>query len=70
MHFRLAVEDIETNHWVVYALDVPGCFSSAQYSEEAIAQASVRIAEHLVWLSKHDISFLDADTPIEVEVVE
>jgi predicted RNase H-like HicB family nuclease len=55
---------------VVYVLDLPGCFSSAQNSEEAIAQASVRIAEHLVWLSKHDISFLDADTPIEVEVVE
>jgi uncharacterized damage-inducible protein DinB/predicted RNase H-like HicB family nuclease len=70
MYFRLTIEDIEPNHWVAYALDLPGCFSSAQNSEGAIAQAPERIAEHLAWLSKHMISFVDANLPIEVEIVE
>jgi len=70
MQFRLAIEDIEPNHWVAYALDLPGCFSSSQSSKGAIAQAPERITEHLAWLSKHGISFLDANLPIEVEIVE
>jgi hypothetical protein len=70
MQFRLAIEDIENNHWVVYALDLPGCFSSAQNSEEAIAQAPARVTEHLSWLSKHSVSFVNANLPIEVEIVE
>ncbi len=70
MRFRLAIEDIEPNHWVAYALDLPGCFSSARSLDGAIAQASERVAEHLAWLSKHDVSFLDITRPIEVEIVE
>jgi predicted RNase H-like HicB family nuclease len=70
MRFRIAVEDIENDHWVAYALDLPGCFSSAQSSEGAIAQAPERIAEHLAWLSKHGVFSLDANLPIEVEIVE
>jgi len=70
MRFRLAIEDIETNHWVAYALDLLGCFSSAQSLEGAIAQAPERIAEHLAWLSKHGVFSLNPNLSIEVEIVE
>ncbi|MEK7784821.1 MAG: type II toxin-antitoxin system HicB family antitoxin [Chloroflexota bacterium] len=53
MRYRLAVEDMEPEHWIAWALDVPGCFSSARTQEEAVANAPARIAEHFTWLTKH-----------------
>jgi predicted RNase H-like HicB family nuclease len=56
MLYRLAVEDIEPNHWVAWVLDLPGCFSSAQTEAEAVAQAPERILTYYAWLSSHDPS--------------
>ena len=53
MRYRLAVEDMEPGHWIAWALDVPGCFSSARTQEEAVTQAPAKIAEHLAWLAEH-----------------
>jgi predicted RNase H-like HicB family nuclease len=70
MGFRLALEDIEPNHWVAYALDLPGCFSSATNPETALAQAKEIISQHLFWLSSHDPVFSAFTTVVEVEIVE
>lgn len=61
---------MEPDHWIAYALDLPGCFSSAATPEEAVRQAPERIAAHLVWRAEHDCSFPVADGPIGVDVVE
>ena len=70
MRFRLAVENIEPNHWVAYIFDLPGCFSSAMSPSESISQAPQSIACHFVWLSEHSVSPSVANLPIEAEVVE
>ena len=70
MRFRLAVEDIEPNHWVTYVLDLPGCFSSAISPADTISQAPQSIARYFVWLSEHNVSSSVANLPIEAEVVE
>jgi len=70
MRYRLAVEDIEPNHWVAWALDLPACFSSAQTQANAVAHAPGRIADYHVWLSSHDSSLPVITDPVEVEVVE
>ena len=70
MHFRLAVEDIDPNHWVAYVLDLPGCFSSATNSEDAISQAPKSIVRYFSWLSEHDVPPSAANLPVEVEVAE
>lgn len=48
---QLAVELIEPNHWVAYALDLPGCFSSGKTETTAIEGAPERIRTYLEWLS-------------------
>lgn len=35
MRIRLAVEDIEPNHWVAWALDLPACYSSTATASAA-----------------------------------
>ncbi len=69
MPYRVAVEDLEPNHFIAYALDMPACFSSARVEAEAIALAPVRITEHLDWLTRHE-GRTETKTPIEVQVVE
>jgi hypothetical protein len=32
MRIRIAVEDIEPNHWIAWAFDLPACYSSARIS--------------------------------------
>ena len=46
MHIRLAVEDIEPNHWIAWALDLPACYSSARTMADAITHAPKKIAEY------------------------
>jgi len=70
MLFRLAIEDMEPNHWVAYALDLPGCFSSARSLLEAIDQAPESIAQYIEWLKKYTTISFDTKLPIEVELVE
>jgi len=70
MSYRLAVEDIEANHWIAWVLDLPACFSSAQTETEAVTRAPERIAAYYSWLSGHDPSLPEVDRPFEVELVE
>jgi uncharacterized damage-inducible protein DinB len=70
MRIRLAVEDMEPNHWIAWALDHPACFSSATTAAEAVAQAPQKIAAYFSWLTNHDGSLPTVDEPIETEVVE
>lgn len=70
MRIRLAVEDMEPNHWIAWAVDLPGCFSSATTAQSAIANASQKVLEYFSWLSKHDGSLLVVDDTIETEVIE
>jgi hypothetical protein len=70
MYIRLAVEDMEPDHWIAWALDLPGCFSPATTETEAMARAPYRIAEYSHWLRNHDGTLPSIDEPIEVQVVE
>lgn len=70
MRCRLAVEDIEPNHWVVWALDLPACFSSAPTKAEAIAKVPQCIEAFFTWLTNHDSSLPTIGGPLEMEVVE
>jgi len=70
MRCRLAVEDIEPNHWVAWALDLPACFSSARTEAEALARAPQCIAMYFSWLTNHDSSLPAISGPFEIESVE
>ena len=70
MHIRLAVEDMEPDHWIAWALDLPACFSSAATTADAVALAPQRIAEYFSWLVSHDNQLQPVNEPIEVGVVE
>jgi uncharacterized damage-inducible protein DinB/predicted RNase H-like HicB family nuclease len=70
MRIHLAVEDVEPNHWIAWALDLPACFSSATTIADAVAHAPQKIAEYFSWLLSHDSLLLIVNEPIEVEVVE
>jgi hypothetical protein len=70
MIYRLAVEDMEPDHWVAFALDLPGCFCTAQTAAEAIALAPLKIADYFDWLAGHDPSLPVITRRPEVTVVE
>lgn len=70
MRIRLAVEDMEPNHWVAWALDLPACYSSGKTAEIAISHAPQKIAEHFTWLLNHDKLSLVVNEQIEVQLVE
>jgi uncharacterized damage-inducible protein DinB len=70
MRVNLAVEDMEPNHWIAWALNLPACFSSATTAADAIAHSPQRVAEHFSWLLHHDSSLLIVNEPIKTEVVE
>ena len=70
MHIYLAVEDMEPNHWIAWALNLPACFSSATTTADAIAHSPQRVAEYFSWLSQHDSSLPIVNEQIETEVVE
>lgn len=70
MKYRLAVEDIEQNHWVAWALDLPGCFSSARTPEAAVLMAPTAISRYFTWLVNHGYKNPPRRDGIEVEVVE
>ncbi len=70
MRYRLSIEDMEPNHWVVWVLDLPACFSSAQTPVDAVALAPGRISAYYSWLSSHDSSLPVITESIEVEIVE
>jgi predicted RNase H-like HicB family nuclease len=70
MAYRIAVEDMEQNHWVAWALDLPGCFSAARTQEEAVIMAPTSISQYFTWLKNHGYRELPRLDRIEIEVVE
>lgn len=70
MPYRLGVEDIEPDHWLAWALDLPGCFSAARTEEEAVARAPAAIADYRSWLVGHGRAASRADEWCDVTVVE
>lgn len=70
MRYRVAVEDIEPNHYVCWVLDLPGCFSSARSQAKAVASAPSSIAEYYGWVAAHDPSTPRVSSPFEVETTE
>ena len=70
MHYRVAIEDIETAHFVAWVLDLPGCFSSAATEEEALSRAPERIAAYYTWIEGHDPSLPAVSGPSEVQLIE
>jgi predicted RNase H-like HicB family nuclease len=70
MKYRIAVEDMEPNHWVAWVLDLPGCYSPAGTLEEAVAKAPENIAGYFAWISKCDAALPVPEEPAEVEIAE
>jgi len=70
MRIYLAVEDMEPNHWIAWALNLPACFSSAATAADAIAYAPQKITEYFSWLLAHNNLLPAVKEPIEVEVIE
>jgi len=70
MRYRLAVEDIESGHWVAWVLDLPGCYNSAPTESAAVAGALERIADYYAWLSARDSALPVITGPFEAKVVE
>lgn len=70
MRYRIAVEDMEPNHWIAWIVDMPGCYSSAQTSAEAIAQAPTSIVRYFSWIAEYDHTLHLPQEPIDIEIVE
>jgi uncharacterized damage-inducible protein DinB len=70
MRIRMAVEDMEPNHWIAWALSLPAFYSSARTMAEAIAQAPKKITDYFSWVSKHDNSYPIVMEPFEIQVTE
>lgn len=70
MRCRLALEEIEPDHWVVWALDLPACFSSAPTRTAALANMPRCLEEYFAWLQSHDGSLPAVEEKVAVEVVE
>ena len=70
MQSRLAVEDMEPDHWIAWALDLPACYSSEKTMVDAINHAPKKIAEYFSWISKHDNTYPVVDEPFDVQIVE
>jgi hypothetical protein len=68
--YRIAVEDIEPNHWVVWGLDLPGFFASSRTQEEAVALATSELSRYFSWLRNHGYRNLPRQSSLEVDVVE
>jgi uncharacterized damage-inducible protein DinB len=70
MPIHIAVEDMEPDHWIAWAIDLPVCFSSATTAADAVAHAPQKITEYFSWLLAHDPGLPAVIQPIEVEVIE
>jgi predicted RNase H-like HicB family nuclease/succinate dehydrogenase flavin-adding protein (antitoxin of CptAB toxin-antitoxin module) len=70
MLYQIGIEDIESNHWVAWVFELPGCFSKALTRADAIANAPSSIAQYFEWLSIHNCKAPLAPESIEVEVSE
>lgn len=70
MQYRVTVEDMEPNHWIAWVVDLPGCYSSARTSSEAIAQAPASIGRYFAWISKHNHTLTVPQGSIDIQIAE
>ena len=70
MNYRLAVEDMEPDHWIAWVLDLPGCYSSARTSAKAISQVPFNISEYFSLISGYDSELIIPREPIKIEIIE
>jgi predicted RNase H-like HicB family nuclease/uncharacterized damage-inducible protein DinB len=70
MHYPIAVEDMELNHWIVWVPTLPACYSSAQTQAAAIAGVDQAIHDYFAWRAVHGIPHPHAAESIETEIVE
>lgn len=70
MRYRFGIEDIEPGHWVAWALDYPGCFSSGSTQQDAIEGAEAAVAAYMRWRLEYGRPLQIQDDSIEIEVVE
>ncbi len=68
--YRVAVEDIEPQHFVCWVLDLPGCFSSERDLSSAVAGAPAAIAGYYTWIKRQDPSLPVVTGLFQVAVVE
>jgi hypothetical protein len=54
-YYNVGIEEVEPNHWAAFIFELPGCFSSAQTPDEAIAGVSDAIEAYEWWIFRgHD----------------
>jgi predicted RNase H-like HicB family nuclease/uncharacterized damage-inducible protein DinB len=70
MQYRIAVEDMEPDHWIAWVVDLLGCYSSAKTSAEAIAQAPASISRYFAWISQNDHTLTIPHEPVDIQIVE
>ena len=69
MNYRIAVEDMEPDHWIAWVLDLPGCYSSAKTSSKAISQVPFNISRYFSWISSYDSDLLIPREPVKIEII-
>jgi hypothetical protein len=70
MNYRVAVEDMEPNHWIAWVLDLPGCYSSAHTSDKAISQVPFNISRYFSWVSSYESDLVIPRETIKIDVIE
>jgi predicted RNase H-like HicB family nuclease len=67
---RAGLEDVESDHWVVFVFDLIGCYSSGRTEEEAVAQSAERVREYFHWLGRKDGNPAVFEDSVQVTVIE
>jgi len=70
MRIHLALEDMEPNHWIAWALGLPACYSSATTAVDAIELAPQKIMEYFSWLMSNNNIFPAVKEEVDVDIVE
>jgi hypothetical protein len=70
MNYRIAVEDMEPDHWIAWVLDLPGCYSSAHTSAKAISQVPYNISRYFSWVSSYESDIVIPREVIKIDVIE
>jgi predicted RNase H-like HicB family nuclease len=68
--YRLAIEDIEPQRFVAWALDLPGCFGRGPTAAEALDAAPGAILAYFAWVAEHDPAAPRPGAAIETRLVE
>lgn len=59
MRFRLAVEDIEPQHWVAWALDLPVCRSASGYGQGGELWSARKVILRALWHERDHMQHIE-----------